>query len=78
MESRRRILSRISAAYLLSLVLCTTAAVAQDAPLALDPAIRTGTLANGLTFFIRQNAQPENRAALRLAVKAGSIDEADD
>lgn len=66
------------AAYLLSLIVCTTAAFAQDAPLALDPAIRTGTLANGLTFFIRQNAEPEKRAALRLAVKAGSIDEADD
>ena len=47
-------------------------------PLPLDPAIRTGTLPNGLTFFIRRNAQPEKRAALRLVVKAGSIDEADD
>ena len=53
---------------------------AQDlaAPLPLDPAIRTGTLPNGLTFFIRRNAQPEKRVLLRLAVKAGSIDEADD
>jgi zinc protease len=48
------------------------------APLPLDPAIRTGTLPNGLTFFIRRNAQPEKRVLLRLAVKAGSIDEADD
>ena len=56
------------------------AASAQDlaAPLALDPAIRTGTLPNGLTFFIRRNGQPEKRVLLRLAVKAGSIDEADD
>jgi zinc protease len=73
-------LSRISAAYLLWVVLVTPAASAQDpaAPLPLDPAVRTGTLANGLTFFIRRNTQPENRAALRLVVKAGSIDEADD
>jgi zinc protease len=72
-------LSRISAAYLLSLILCTAVA-AQDlsTPLVLDPAIRTGTLPNGLTFFIRHNTQPERRAALRLVVKAGSIDEADD
>ena len=58
----------------------TAAASAQDlaAPLALDPAIRTGTLPNGLTFFIRRNGQPEKRALLRLAVKAGSVDEADD
>ena len=75
MGLKRRILSRISAAYLLSLILCTAAATAQDltTPLALDPAIRTGTLPNGLTFFIRRNSQPERRAALRLIVKAGSI-----
>ena len=80
MGSSRRILSRISAAYLLSFAFCITAAAAQDlaAPLALDPAVRTGTLPNGLTYFIRRNGEPAKRAALRLAVKAGSIDEADD
>ena len=56
------------------------AAIAQDvgAVLGADPAIRTGTLPNGLTYFIRPNGRPEKRALLRLAVKAGSIDEADD
>ena len=49
-----------------------------DSPFPLDPAIRTGTLPNGLTFFIRHNEQPDNRVALRLVVKAGSIDEAPD
>ena len=47
-------------------------------PLPLNPAIRTGRLPNGLTYFVRQNARPENRVLLRLAVQAGSIDEADD
>jgi len=58
----------------------TPAAFAQnpEAPLPLDPAVRTGTLPNGLTFFVRRNAEPEKRAALRLVVKAGSVDEADD
>ena len=62
------------------LLLLAPAAQAQDlsAPLPLNTAIRTGTLPNGLTYFIRRNAQPEKRAALRLVVKAGSIDEADD
>src|SRR5690349_382084 len=55
-----------------------TVAAADTAPLPLDPAIRTGKLPNGLTYFIRKNAKPENRALLRLAVQAGSIDEADD
>mgnify|MGYP006195909031 CR=1 FL=1 len=40
--------------------------------------MRTGTLPNGLRWFARRNARPASRAALRLAVKAGSIDEADD
>lgn len=43
-----------------------------------DAAVRTGTLPNGLRYFIRQNGRPANRVALRLAVKAGSLYEADD
>jgi len=43
-----------------------------------DGAVRTGTLPNGLRFFVRRNARPANRIALRLAVKAGSLFEADD
>ncbi len=43
-----------------------------------DPAVKTGTLPNGLTYYIRRNARPEKRVNLQLAVKAGSVDEADD
>src|SRR5688572_1099854 len=43
-----------------------------------DSAVRTATLPNGLKVFIRRNERPANRVALRLAVKAGSIDEAED
>src|SRR5215468_8234753 len=46
--------------------------------LPLDPAIRTGTLSNGLKLYIRKNARPEKRVSLRLAVKAGSLEESDD
>jgi zinc protease len=49
-----------------------------DQPLALDPAVRRGTLPNGLTYFIRANAEPRQRAELRLVVNAGSILEAED
>ena len=42
-----------------------------------DAVVRRGTLSNGLTYFIRRNARPEKRVALRLAVKAGSLFEAD-
>ena len=47
-------------------------------PIPPDPAVRTGTLANGLTYFVHENDEPENRAALRLVVNAGSILEEDD
>src|SRR5277367_6319708 len=43
-----------------------------------DQAIHTATLPNGLKYFVRQNARPEKRVALRLVVKAGSLEEADD
>jgi len=49
----------------------------QDA-LPVDAAVRTGTLPNGLTYIIRQNGRPANRVTLRLAVKARSVNEADD
>jgi zinc protease len=38
-----------------------------------DPNVVEGRLDNGLTFIIRANAQPENRAELRLVVNAGSV-----
>jgi zinc protease len=54
------------------------AEVALDRPLPIDPAVRTGTLANGLRFFIRQNGRPAQRVSLRLAVDAGSLQEEPD
>jgi len=47
------------------------------ARLPLDASIRTGTLPNGFTYFIRPNSRPAKRASMRLAVQAGSIDESD-
>jgi zinc protease len=38
-----------------------------------DPALITGTLPNGLRYFVRENSRPEQRAELRLVVNAGSI-----
>lgn len=44
-----------------------------DARLPIDPAVRIGTLPNGLRYYVRRNAKPEQRAELRLVVNAGSI-----
>jgi zinc protease len=38
-----------------------------------DPDVRIGRLENGLVYYIRKNARPENRVELRLAVNVGSI-----
>jgi zinc protease len=43
-----------------------------------DQAVKTGTLPNGLKYYVRKNGRPANRVLLRLAVKTGSLDEADD
>jgi zinc protease len=39
---------------------------------------RTGTLPNGLRYYILENARPENRAFLTLAVNTGSVLETDE
>ncbi len=38
----------------------------------------TGVLPNGIRYYVRQNAKPEKRAELRLAVNVGSTSENDD
>ncbi|TLV01072.1 M16 family metallopeptidase [Dyadobacter luticola] len=43
----------------------------------LDPDVKMGRLKNGLTYYIKKNTEPKNRAELRLAVKAGSVLETD-
>ncbi len=46
--------------------------------LPVDPQVVKDTLKNGLTYYIRQNAQPQKRAELRLVVNAGSVLETDE
>ncbi len=49
-----------------------------EAALPTDPAITIGRLDNGLTYYVRANRRPQNRAELWLAVDAGSMQEDDD
>ncbi len=42
-----------------------------------DPAVRFGTLSNGMKYAIMKNATPPNQAALRLRFDAGSLSETD-
>jgi len=48
---------------------------AQELPV--DPNVRYGKLENGLTYYIRHNTQPENRADFYIAQKVGSMQEED-
>jgi zinc protease len=43
-----------------------------------DPAVRWGTLPNGLRYAILPNAEPKDRVSLRLLVSVGSLHERDD
>ncbi len=42
-------------------------------PMPLDPKVKIGRLANGLTYYIRHNSLPEKRVEMRLVVNAGSV-----
>ena len=44
-----------------------------DEKLPFDSTITKGRLENGLTYYIKENKHPEDRAILRLAVNAGSV-----
>lgn len=47
---------------------------AQQVPqMPLDPAVRYGTLDNGLTYYIRHNELPKDRAEFFIAQKVGSV-----
>jgi len=49
-----------------------------DQPIPVDPNVKMGKLANGLTYYIRKNTQPSKKVELRLAVNAGAVLEDED
>jgi zinc protease len=63
----------------LLLLILAFGAAAQTEPqtIPLHPAVKTGTLANGFTYYIQRNVEPEKRVQLYLVVKAGSVLEAE-
>ena len=50
---------------------------AQMPPIPVDTDVRIGKLPNGLTYYIRHNNWPENRAEFYIAQRVGSIQEED-
>ena len=61
--------------FVLSIFLMANA-FAQNIPL--DPSVRTGTLSNGMKYYIKKNVKPEKKVEFRLAINAGSINEDED
>jgi len=61
----------------LLLVLAISARAQQVQPLPMDPKVRYGKLDNGLTYYIRANAEPKQRAEFYIAQNVGSILEND-
>lgn len=49
-----------------------------DQKIPIDPSVKIGKLANGLTYYIKNNTKPENKVELRLVINAGSILEDED
>ncbi len=60
------------------LALSITMLAQQAMPVPFDPNVRRGKLENGLTYYIRHNEKPAQRANFYIAQKVGSILEEDD
>jgi zinc protease len=56
---------------------CLVGAEEANAPLPTDPAIRIGTLANGVTYWVRPHATPPGKLTLWMRVGTGSLNEED-
>ena len=62
--------------FVVAMLCLLSAASAQQIPL--DPAVKTGKLSNGFTYYIRKNNEPAKRIQLYLVNDVGSVLEDDD
>ena len=60
------------------LITGTPAQIDSSQVMPVDPNVKIGRLANGLTYYIRHNGLPEKRVELRLVVNVGSVLEDED
>lgn len=70
--------SRLLALGLLAFAATGACAQQQVPPLPIDPQVRYGKLDNGLTYYIRHNENPKQRAEFYIAQNVGAILEEDD
>lgn len=65
-------------ALVLLMAMSVIAMAQQMPPIPVDKDVRIGKLDNGLTYYIRHNNWPENRAEFYIAQKVGSLQEDED
>ena len=70
-------MKRLISIMVLAVAGVVTVAAQQMPTIPVDPDVRIGKLDNGLTYYIRHNNWPENRAEFYIAQKVGSIQEDD-
>ena len=70
-------MKKIFSATIVLLCAATLFAQQETQPLPLDPNVRYGKLDNGLTYYIRHNEQPKQRAEFHIAQAVGAILEED-
>jgi len=74
-SQRKNIMKKIYALSLLIIFILNGCSIENkgEKKLDIDPQVTIGHLENGLTYYIRENKKPENRADFRLVVNAGSV-----
>ncbi|GAB4283505.1 MAG: insulinase family protein [Marinilabiliales bacterium] len=63
---------------ILSVNLFSQVAFKDEDQLPMDPELHYGKLDNGVTYYVKHNSEPKNRAELTLIVRAGSVFEDED
>ncbi|MBR4467914.1 MAG: insulinase family protein [Bacteroidales bacterium] len=71
-------MKKLTLTFIAMLALSATLFAQQAMPVPFDPNVRRGKLENGLTYYIRHNEKPAQRANFYIAQKVGSILEEDD
>ena len=70
-------MKKVFSLLLLAFALSATAQDDLKKAVPFDPSVRTGKLPNGMTYYIRKNAEPKKRAELYLVNKVGAVLEND-
>ena len=69
----KKIMKKLTTLILAVFAMLTASVAQQVMPCPFDPNVRMGTLDNGMTYYIRHNEKPAQRADFYIAQKVGSV-----